>query len=81
MEKVYLCHKCGGTLYKYSDQRLYNCHCMSSYVRDWQSPIEDPVASQIAQLQQDIEFFRSRNASSDSDRIAHAMQLLARLTG
>lgn len=37
--KIILCHKCGGKLTGVKRSDLYDCSCMSGYVREWQKPI------------------------------------------
>jgi hypothetical protein len=45
---IFLCHKCGGNLTKHVEP-LYDCGCISGWVRDWQEPVtlENAVKGQI----------------------------------
>src|SRR5881394_2983932 len=56
MSNPILCHKCGGALTG-DDKRLYSCHCISGYVRDWQEPSKNPIQEQLERLRAIVAHF------------------------
>jgi hypothetical protein len=76
---VYLCHKCSGVLTDSTDTRAYRCGCISSYVRDWQKPVDvtEVRKLQIATVKSDLKLFAQQGRPVNA-RIVTAGQSLLR---
>jgi hypothetical protein len=82
--KVYLCHKCGGALSaKPITSVLYDCDCMSGWVRDWQVPVilTEAHGIQLKHTNERLALYREQGRASNGHHILSALARLARLTG
>ena len=81
---IYLCHKCAGVIggSGHVDPALYLCCCMSSWVRPSQMPDDNPLQTQIKELERRIAeaFNYSWNVRSAIEYTRKCQRLLSILT-
>jgi hypothetical protein len=80
---IYLCHKCSGHLTTHNPNGVsaYACHCISGYVRDWQSPtkLDDVRGIQQQQLLGSLELYKSQGRPDDDHHVKWARDKLAQI--
>ncbi len=82
MNKVKLCHKCGGYLTKPNSPLLYSCRCTSSYVRGFEDNLSpsEAIGQQIEAAKKWLALYKSQKRNR-LDRVVIDMRAnLQRLT-
>lgn len=79
-QPVILCHKCGGSLGN-SQAPLFGCHCISGYVRDWQTsiPFEQAAREQLAVSKRRLKLFLSQGRDANDLALVDCNRHIAEL--
>jgi hypothetical protein len=78
---MYLCHKCGGHLTDNTNgASAYGCHCISGYVRDFQSPTNsnDVQLIQLAHVLDSLDLYLSQGRPESDYHVQWARGVLAK---